>query len=461
VVQRSATDHGLGELLGRFAILEEKAARTADQVADLGRQAGQGAGGSAELRSELDALRNSVGRLTEVTQSGEHLDEVVALLAGIQDRLDRPDPTGALGAVPQQVEMLGATASDIRMRLDGLEGLTDAVALLEALHSGQAERDKQLGAERESIAGLVKGLADKVAATTAATTASIAAQASLSAELTQKLDAVAAFQAEQAEALAHALATVARDQSARIEQFNEGLAGWAEDIEAAAMAAGSSTTTAIAALDRRQAVLEEGLRFIATRLEALATRETPEVPDSGEAAADLAAKVGEILPAAMASSLAQLVQAHRADVEQLQFTAVETIRAAADETLQRAASNPSPVADLGPLTLAVQQAVASATESAIGRVGDAAEAAISRTAEAARATVASLVARDADLGLPGQRIEAPPDIVGRSLEVHDDGTRDRVAADVTKRLGRLREAAAGVSDAMRAEAHRRRNRRSG
>jgi hypothetical protein len=490
-----ANDQRLAELWDRFTLLEEKATRTATEVAELGRQAEHAVSTWPELKSELVALQAAVGRLTEMVQPviDEGPEHVLAVLAAIQDRLDHAEQAESLGNVPLQLEMLGATTSDIRMRLEHFEGLADAAGRREALPGGQAERDQELRAA---------------------------------------LDSMAAFQAEQAEALARAMVATTREHSARIDQFDKVLAGWIEDVEGAAAKVGTSTATALAGLQSAVEALTATTRSAGANTAAAGQQGALNAMEAAMEAAIEAAMEAAIERAERATRTALATAAQ--DTQTAIVSAADSVQAAvaraAMEANERDAQNVmTRTTDAVRIAEAVERAAQATVDAVVAglteqvrtlakaikmaapdpddavrvlraelvgtrlalRAGarylaeDVSTKAARRDTEL-RAAVEDLTHQvsslaqsageggtdvddtfrrrleqdlDADLDLLSQRIEALADIVGRSLEVRDDGSRDGVATDVSDRLGRLRDAAAGVSDAVRAEAQRRRDRR--
>jgi len=194
------TDRRLAELLRRFSRLEDEVARNAAQVTDLNHPAAgsEHSGGSAseeldqivrQLASEVTAVRSGVAKLSEQVHADTagRLDRILEALDTVQAGVDASAVAPALAAVPVQIEALGATAGEIRMRLDIVEELADRIAdVRTALASDVAGIGATLTSVAESQTHVVTSVAE-VNHNVAALSSSLAGLGGLGPDLAQRL----------------------------------------------------------------------------------------------------------------------------------------------------------------------------------------------------------------------------------------------------------------------------------
>jgi hypothetical protein len=197
-------------------------------------------------------------------------------------------------------------------------------------------------------------------------------------------------------------------------------------------------------------------RAVDASLERWAASGTPAGAAAGAAAtaaapapAAIAAAIADVLPAALASSLAQLAQTAKDGAEMARDATVWAVRqdleklGTAIDTLE---------ARFGGDVNTAQQPVIEALQ----RLGQRLEGqltALAGTLEPALTALADLTRRVEVLN------DAVTGVRARLDDQDERWSRERVAADVSDRLSKLRDAAAGVGDAVRTEAQRRRGRR--
>jgi hypothetical protein len=193
-------------------------------------------------------------------------------------------------------------------------------------------------------------------------------------------------------------------------------------------------------------------RAVDASLERWAASGAPAGAAAGAAApapAAIAAAIADVLPAALASSLAQLAQTAKDGAEMARDATVWAVRqdleklGTAIDTLEGRFG--------GDVNTAQQPVI-----EALQRLGQRLEGqltALAGTLEPALTALADLTRRVEVLN------DAVTGVRARLDDQDERWSRERVAADVSDRLSKLRDAAAGVGDAVRTEAQRRRGRR--